>query len=173
MRPRDRPVLRPHRACRCVSLPMLFAHAATRLPPPHGLIVSAPTGMHGPDTLVEGKQMAFEAQIREHAKEMGGSSEGQKLGTGTGGVMDRAYQGLQALSRKLLGGKGGTNKSNNNPAEVQPSVGEVGALRVWLVVWLTAGSFVCARLRVFWQGGGLSVGRGAVRCVHTRHARSS
>lgn len=109
--------------------------------------------MHGPDPLVEGKQMAFEAQIREHAKEMGdrAAASHKERGTGTGGVMDRAYQGLQALSRKLLGEKAGTN---NNPAEVQPSVGEVGALRVWLVVWLAAGSFVCACVCVFRKGEG-------------------
>lgn len=86
--------------------------------------------MHGPNPLVEGKQLAFEAQIRD----MGGAGFEQPQPGGVGaaggpGVVERAYQGLQALSRMFLGGDTKTTGGNN------PAVGEVGVCG-WVAGWV-------------------------------------
>lgn len=86
--------------------------------------------MHGPDPLLEGKHLAFEAQLRE---EMGRhATRGINMAEAElPGVMDRARQGLATLRRRLSdsiegigwgGGAGGAGGTNNPP----PEVGEVG-----------------------------------------------
>jgi hypothetical protein len=83
--------------------------------------------MHGPDPLVEGKQLAFEAQIREDMKnEMeergikgGEAGTMRRPAAALPSVMERARQGLQALGRKM----GWSAGASNNPP---PAVGEVG-----------------------------------------------
>lgn len=86
-------------------------------------ICHANTGMHGPDPLVEGKQLAFEAQrLHEHMEH---ALEGGDNGS-AGGVVERARQGLAALRRKLSDGyEGMVGRGSNNPP---PAVGEVRRL---------------------------------------------
>lgn len=99
--------------------------------------------MHGPDPLIEGKQMAFEAQIREHMKELGEEGHGHATvpihkdgGEGTAAaaaavaVMERARQGLKALGRKV-GAWTAAGAPVNNPPPAVGEVGESGGVELW------------------------------------------
>jgi hypothetical protein len=90
--------------------------------------------MHGPDPLIEGKHLAFEAQLREELGERAIHGINQAEAE-LPGVMDRARQGLATLRRRLsdsmegIGWGGGAGGTNNPP----PEVGEVSRFLVIVV----------------------------------------